>query len=304
MNSTDSSSSSRKPTVSRRQVREATVQLIHSAQSNADKEAGDPWPLILAQPEAKVIRARARVLLHLQQNRPGRLKPILAQQVSAPPLLENFLDEKTSSRSLRNLLKAEETLPELFDLLRRQLKSEKEPDTIAETLGRIGESNQASLDHGTSLESALGPVDACPQPLQELAKALIPLRETASLLRALLSESLPEVPEVEALAEAIVERDLLRKEAETLHQFVHSHLAETDDLIAAKLDNFAPDRLAMVDRAVLRIAVTELNHCPDIPPAVSINEAIEIARRFGGTESAGFVNGILDKLKDAESSQS
>ena len=296
MNSPDSPSASKKATIARRQIREATVQLMHSTQSNT-KEAGDPWPLILAQPEAKVTRARARALLHLQQNRPGRLKPVFAQRITAAPLLESFLDEKSAVRNLRQLLTAEGKLPDLFDLLRRQLKSEKEPDDIEETMGRISDSNQTSLDNLTALEDTLGPLHACPQPLQSLAKALSPLRGTAQLLRTLLSENLPDLREVESLQDAIAERDLLKKETEKLHQLVAAHLKSTDELLAKHIENFSPERLAQVDRAVLRLAATELKHCPNIPPAVSINEAIEVARRFGGVESAGFVNGILDKLK-------
>ena len=269
---------------------------MHSAQSNTE-EAGDPWPLILAQPEAKIVRARARAILHLQQNRPGRLKKVLAQRAVALPLLESYLEEKSSSRNFRQVLTSEEKLPDLLDLLRRQLKSEKEPDDIAETMERVREANKASLDALAALETALGPLEACPEPLKPLAKALPPLRETGDLLRALLSETLPDLREVEALRDAVAERDIFRSETEALHQLVGKHLAATDELIAEHLENFAPDRLAQVDRAVLRLAVTELKHCPDIPPAVSINEAIEVARRFGGIESAGFVNGLLDKLK-------
>lgn len=289
--------SAKKTNVSRRQVREATVQLMHSSQSNAE-EAGDPWPLILAQPEAKVIRARARVLLHLQQNRAGRLKPVFAQRTTAPPLLDSFLEEKTAKRFLRQLLTAEMELPDLFDLLRRQLKSEKEPIAIEETIGRIREANLSSFTHLADLQKALGKLDACPQPLQPLAQSLPPLRETGELLRALLSENLPDLREVDALREAIGERDLLKAQVEELHTLVTTHLESTDQILAGLLENFAPERLAQVDRAVLRLAATEIKHCPDIPPAVSINEAIEVARRFGGIESAGFVNGILDKLKD------
>ena len=51
-----------------------------------------------------------------------------------------------------------------------------------------------------------------------------------------------------------------------------------------------------VDRAILRLATYEIKHCEDIPKAVSINEAIEIAKRFGSTDSARFVNGVLDAL--------
>ena len=269
---------------------------MHSALSNAEG-AGDPWPLILAQHEGKVTRARARAILHLQQNRPGRFKPVFAQRVTAPPLLESFFEEKSINQSFRALLKAESELPEHLDLVKRQLKSEKDIESIEQTLARIRECNLTALESLTKLSDALGPLEACPEALKALAKALPPLQETAHTLRSLLSNKLPDLREVETLRAAIAECQLLRKETEALHQLVKSHLVTTDQLIGQHVENFSPERLATVDRAVLRLAATELKHCPEIPAAVSINEAIEVARRFGGTDSARFVNGILDKLK-------
>jgi transcription antitermination factor NusB len=56
-------------------------------------------------------------------------------------------------------------------------------------------------------------------------------------------------------------------------------------------------RMAVVDRNVLRLAIYEMLHRQDIPPVVSINEAVDIAKRFSTEESGKFVNGILDKIK-------
>ena len=295
------SNASTPASVSRRVIREATIQLLHA--TSGDSEQGDPWPLILAPVSAKITRARARVVLHLQQNRPARVKPITALLKTAPALLENFLEDKSSSKNLRLLYKSEKTLTELFDLTRRQLKSEKEPETIAKTLEDIQSVNATSLQALKELSKAVGSPDSCPQALAPLAKALPPLQETSELLRALFSQELPELPETKALREVLAEREALQAEASKLRQLVLDHQEETDQLLTKTLENFSFDRLAQVDRAVLRLATTELNHCPDIPAAVSINEAIEVARRFGGTESAGFVNGVLDKLKGQPSSE-
>ncbi len=57
------------------------------------------------------------------------------------------------------------------------------------------------------------------------------------------------------------------------------------------------DRISTVDRNVLRLAIYEMLYRDDIPPIVSINEAIELAKTFGGAESGGFVNGILDRVR-------
>lgn len=74
-------------------------------------------------------------------------------------------------------------------------------------------------------------------------------------------------------------------------------LPEIDRLLAAALQNWDLRRLGAVDRAILRLAVAEMLTCPDIPPAVTINEAIEIARSLASAESARFANGVLDRVR-------
>ncbi len=74
-------------------------------------------------------------------------------------------------------------------------------------------------------------------------------------------------------------------------------LTEIDALLAAALQNWDLRRLGAVDRAILRVAVAEMLTCPDIPPAVTINEAIEIARSLASAESARFANGVLDRVR-------
>lgn len=69
-----------------------------------------------------------------------------------------------------------------------------------------------------------------------------------------------------------------------------------DKIIASTVDNYAFHRIAPVDRNILRLATYEILFRDDIPAAVSINEAVEIAKRFGTEDSARFVNGILDRI--------
>jgi len=69
-----------------------------------------------------------------------------------------------------------------------------------------------------------------------------------------------------------------------------------DELIAAASEHWRFERLSLVDVCVLRLATFELLQSPRVPTSVVLDEAIEIARRFGNTESAGFVNGVLDAI--------
>ena len=78
---------------------------------------------------------------------------------------------------------------------------------------------------------------------------------------------------------------------------VLDHLKEIDETIAEQVKNWDMDRIAKVDRNILRLAIHEMLHREDIPPVVSINEAIDIAKKFSTEKSGRFVNGILDKVK-------
>lgn len=81
---------------------------------------------------------------------------------------------------------------------------------------------------------------------------------------------------------------------------VRSNIAAIDKVISSYATNWQLNRMAVIDRNVLRFATYELLFMADIPPKVSINEAIEIAKRYGDKDSGKFVNGILDKINKTE----
>jgi N utilization substance protein B len=96
------------------------------------------------------------------------------------------------------------------------------------------------------------------------------------------------------------ERDADKKArafAENLIKGVRDNREEIDKLIVQYAKNWTIDRMAIIDRNVIRVALYELLYCKDIPPAVVINEAVDIAKYFNKSESGRFVNGILDSAK-------
>ena len=92
-----------------------------------------------------------------------------------------------------------------------------------------------------------------------------------------------------------VEREV-REMAEALVRGVAAHRREIDEVIEGASANWRLDRMAKVDRNVLRLAVHELLHRPDVPAKVVINEAIELGKKYGSESSGAFVNGVLDKM--------
>src|ERR1035437_8492097 len=91
--------------------------------------------------------------------------------------------------------------------------------------------------------------------------------------------------------------------AETLVNRVLIHTKELDIKIKQRVDNWELGRIALIDRILLRIGLCELFYFPEIPPKVSINEVIEIAKEYSTAGSGKFINGILDavlsELKDS-----
>ncbi len=74
------------------------------------------------------------------------------------------------------------------------------------------------------------------------------------------------------------------------------NIAKCDELISAASIKWHFDRLSPVDKSILRLSVYHLKFCPDIPPKVVINEAIELAKKFSTDKSPAFVNGVLDAI--------
>ena len=132
---------------------------------------------------------------------------------------------------------------------------------------------------GESRAQALTAVleDPAPQDPDAITRALERLPATAEPARMSLE------PELRAFVEHLV-------------RVVDAHVEEIDAVLARAARNWEVGRMAAVDRNVLRLGAAELLYCPDVPVRVALNEAILLAKRYGGGDSGGFVNGILDRV--------
>jgi len=110
------------------------------------------------------------------------------------------------------------------------------------------------------------------------------------------SDGLEEKPDAEAHICSATDDPEVRDFARKLHDGSIDAIEASDRLILDVVDNWTPKRVAVIDRAILRLAVFELGELPEIPPKVTINEAIELAKKYSTRESGAFVNGVLDRL--------
>ncbi len=109
-----------------------------------------------------------------------------------------------------------------------------------------------------------------------------------------------EAEPVEEFLERQLGRAQARPFARKLIAGVLERRDEIDRRIADVAEHWTLERMAIVDRNVLRVGAHELLHVDDVPPKVAINEAIDLARRFSTEEACAFVNGILDRIRENE----
>jgi N utilization substance protein B len=83
---------------------------------------------------------------------------------------------------------------------------------------------------------------------------------------------------------------------EVLISGVKEHQAQIDSIISSVAENWRLDRMAAIDRNILRLGAFEMLFCPEVPAKVAINEALELAKRYSTAQSSRFVNGILDRV--------
>ena len=104
--------------------------------------------------------------------------------------------------------------------------------------------------------------------------------------------------EAEASARLLVAaaEEPVRTHAQALVEGILSRQEELTRLLSPLVEHWSWERVAAVDRAILKIGAYEILHLPEVPPKVALDEAIELAKRYSTRESGAFVNGILDKV--------
>lgn len=118
-------------------------------------------------------------------------------------------------------------------------------------------------------------------------------------LRALYAEEMTGNTSSDIIQDMILNHDAedhVKQFAEELVKVTVENKQETDHMIAGKAFNWDFERIAILDKLILRMAICELRYFEDVPPKVSIDEAIEMAKKYSTEKSGQFINGILDSV--------
>ena len=286
----------------RHRIREAVVQLLYAAGAgDPPMPGGSPSLRLLLEPlEESATRARAKAHLHLQQGRDNWLAG-LDDLVHRLAHIESTDCGDTSLAPVRDLFNAESAIHECLEALQRELNGNKSAANLAAQLADTRLHNQASRAAAARLHQARPDFPALAT-IREEALALVKnLPRYSERAEMALAEPPGELPELAPCRKIQNELTATREAVTAYTDAIDTHLDDLNARIEAAVENYTPERIDRIDRAILRLATYELLHAPDLPPAVVINEAIELARSFGTTDSPRFVNGVLDRIRKASS---
>ena len=298
---------------SRRQIREAVVQFLYCAdlEGGADPAAlrGPFWDFVTESDRRSLQLATFRTVHHLAHGREGRLAEFVERQSLASTLLSAWPQAESLKTDLKRIAELESGWSTSFAKLER-LPKDDDDASVAESFGdALQILFKVDRDLAAARRRFLEGIEDFPAlrgQLEGVAATIRRLQRISDRLRMVEEpEKFPEQADLARLRDSKADILALQKKADELVDFILSQKERIDTTLAAVVENFAPERIDPVDRAILRLGTYEILHAA-IPPKVAINEAIELAKRFGTTDSGRFVNGVLDKISKqaAEASES
>lgn len=288
---------------SRRQVREAAVQFLYCAdlEGGADPTAlRDPFWDFVTEPDRRHLQLSTfRTVQHLAHGREGRLVEFVEREQVATRTLAAWPEAESLKSALERILRLESAWSSALAGLAR-LPKDDDDDAVAAAFGKalegffridrdLSESRRMFLDGLEDFPALRGPMEAVAATIRRLQRVSDRLRMVEE------PEKFPDQADLAKLRDSRAEIHELRRRADALVDQVLARKEGVDAALAEVVENFAPERIDPVDRAILRLATCEILHA-GTPPKVAINEAIELAKRFGTSDSGRFVNGVLDRV--------
>lgn len=290
--------------VNRRQIRESVVQFLYCA----DLEGGaDPsslrdafWQFVTESDRRALVLATWKTVHHLSLGREARHAEFLKRLIPASAILRARPELEPLHLQLERVADLEDKWTGQLITLSR-IPTDDHDDAVSRRfepalndLFRIDHDLSASrkrfleaLEDIPHLKTQLDPVAGTIRRLERISERLRMVEEP---------ENFPDHSDLSKIRESKAALHELRLQSDTLADSILRHKDEIDEKLASIVENFAPERIDPIDRAILRLGAWEILHEPGTPVAVAINEAIEIAKRFGTTDSSRFVNGILDRI--------
>lgn len=288
---------------SRRHIREAVIQFLYCADleggANPAELRGPFWDFVTESDRRSLQLATFRTVHHLAHGRDGRMIEFVERHAAASALLSKTPEAEELKLELLRIAKLESGWSTSFARLERLPKDDDDASVAESFSAALEELFKIDQDLAAARQRFLNGIEDFPAlrgQLEAVSASIRRLQRISDRLRMVQEpEKFPEQADLARLRDSKAEIKDLREKSDQLVDLILSKKEMIDETLAAVVENFAPERIDPVDRAILRLGAYEILHAAT-PPKVAMNEAIELAKRFGTTDSKRFVNGVLDKI--------
>ena len=288
----------------RRQIREAVVQFLYGF----DLEGGaDPsslrdafWQFVTESDRRALLIATWKTIQHLNLGRENRHVEFLKRLPVAQATLRARPDLERAANTLDRIAELEDDWTGQLTVLTRIPRDDHDDTIVARYEPALAKLFRIDRDLSRARQEFLRMMEDQPHLRPQLEPIAGPLRRLERISERMRMieepENFPDQSELERIRESRAELEALRQQSDALIDGVLSRKEALDERLEELIENFAPERIDPIDRAILRLGAYEILFDSDVPAPVAINEAIELAKRFGTSESGRFVNGVLDAL--------
>lgn len=293
---------------SRRSIRESAIQFLYCSDLEGGAAAEDLcdtfWELALETDHNKLTKATAKAILHFNQGRDARFIKFTHRCAEARALINSDPQAEKLKTAFNAIANLENQWQAIVDRINRLYSPNDDTPSsdLKDALKEIFILNSQLNDLRKRWENLLQDFPLLNKQLDATKAAIHGLQRISDRIDMVQHpENFPDHPDIKHLLDTTHKITSFRSEVDALSRAVLAKKSEIDQQIADVVENYSPERIDPVDRAVLRLGCYEILFKEDIPTPIAINEAIEISRRFCSTDSPRFINGILDKIaKSAE----
>jgi len=288
---------------SRREIREAAIQFLYcnDLEEGAPAEAASDsfWELLLESDFTKLTKASVKTILHLNQGRQTRYAKLVEKAPELEAIIALDPDAKKLGLALSAIIKSENKWQALIDRMTRFYKPQDQQiqSDLAETLSDIHLLNNTLSEQRNTWQTLITDFPTFHNKSESVNASISALQRVSDRIKMVEDPTkFPDHTDVAHLISTAEKMQSMRTAVDQKVQLIIKNKTKVDETIHAIVENYAPERIDPVDRAIMRLGTAEILFDADIPAAVTINEAVEIAQEYSTTDSSKFINGILDKI--------
>lgn len=293
--------------LSRNQIRQAAIQYLYAASQAPETEQEQDegiWDILMEPFRGDYCKLKAKAVSgHLTRDYPDKLRLFVTRARETAGKLQHDPLTLPVRDQLQDLLVKEGEFNASLLQLKKALHEDPSNDrgTLSAACDAAQELNTTLMQMRRRLLDALKDFPAYGSVWGPLISSCNKLQEINDRINCLIHpDGRPSLAEMKKVVEAGQDADGLYREAKALGEEILRRRDELDAAINATLENYTPERVSAIDRAILRLGAYELLHRKDLPAPIVISEAIRLAERFSSAESPRFINGVLAGISKTE----